>query len=122
MRKVLLVDDDEDFIETVKFYLTHSGYLVSVANNGEEAFAKLEVSKPDIVLLDLMLPGMSGTEICKKLKSDPELLSIPVLMVTAKGEREDIKYAIKVGANGYIPKPFSLPRLVERIEEVLSRA
>ena len=121
MKKVLLVDDDEDFIETVKFYLTHSGYLVSVANNGEEVFAKLKISKPDIVLLDLMLPGMSGIEICKKLKSNSDLLSIPVIMVTAKGAREDIKYSIKVGANGYIPKPFSLPRLVERIEEVLSR-
>ncbi len=121
MKKVLLVDDDEDFIETVKFYLIHSGYLVSVAKNGEEAFDKLKIGKPDIILLDVMMPGIQGTEVCKKLKADSDLSSIPIMMVTAKGQREDIENAIKAGANGYIPKPFSLPRLVERIEELISR-
>ncbi|MCK4307473.1 response regulator [candidate division WOR-3 bacterium] len=121
MKKVLLVDDDEDFIETVKFYLIHSGYLVSVAKNGEEAFDKLKIGKPDIILLDVMMPGIEGTEVCKKLKADSDLSSIPIMMVTAKGQREDIENAIKAGANGYIPKPFSLPRLVERIEELISR-
>ncbi|MFA5033391.1 MAG: response regulator [bacterium] len=120
MKKVLIVDDDKDLIETVTFYLTYGEYSVRIAENCAQMFKILKEEKPDIILLDIMLPDMDGITACKHLKTDPDLLSIPVMMVTAKGKREDIESAIKAGADGYIPKPFSLSRLVERIEEILA--
>ena len=120
MKKVLLVDDDEDFAETLNFYLTQKGYLVNTANSSKEAFNKLKSEIPDVILLDIMLPGIDGIEMCKELKADSDLSSIPVIMVTAKRKRKYIEDSMRIGADGYIPKPFNLPRLIERIEELTS--
>ncbi|MCK4307474.1 response regulator transcription factor [candidate division WOR-3 bacterium] len=120
MKKILLVDDDEDFAETLNFYLTQKGYLVNTANSSKEAFNKLKSEIPDVILLDIMLPDINGIEMCKELKADSDLSSIPVIMVTAKRKRKYIEDSMKTGADGYIPKPFNLPRLIERIEELTS--
>ncbi len=121
MKKVLLVDDDKDFRETLKFYLLQKEYLVDAAESSEEAFTKLKSNIPDIILLDVMLPGMSGNEMCKKLKADPVLSSVPVIMLTVKKGRKDIENAMKTKADGYMSKPFDLHRLIERIEELTSK-
>lgn len=121
MKKVLLVDDDEIFAQIVEFALKQNNYLVSIARNSEEAKEKLKFSMPDIILLDIMMPGVDGITFCKELRKDPSSAAIPILIVTAKGQREDISAAIQAGANGYISKPFKLSRLVARIEEIINK-
>ena len=121
MKKIMVVDDDNDLVETLNFYLSYSDYLVLTANSISKMFEMLDTDKPDVILLDIMLPDMDGISACKKLKEDTVLSLIPVMMITAKDRREDVESAIKAGADAYVSKPFSLPRLVERIEELLSR-
>lgn len=121
MKKVLLVDDDTVFVETVEFALKQNDCLVSVAKNSEEAIEKLNFSIPDIILLDIMMPGMDGITLCKELRKEPKFSAIPILIVTAKGQREDVESTIEAGADGYISKPFRLSRLITRIEEIISK-
>ncbi len=119
-KRILVVDDEPDFVETVEFFLSGSDYQVFVAKNGKEALEKVKTERPDLVLLDVMMPEMDGLEACKRLKNDPTTNSIPIIMLTAKGRKEDVVDAIAAGANSYIVKPFNLSELVERIEKVLS--
>ena len=119
-KRILLVDDELDFVETVEFFLSGSDYQVFVAKNGKEALEQVKMKKPDLVLLDVMMPEMDGLETCKNLKNDPTTNSIPIIMLTAKGRREDVVDATAAGANGYIVKPFNLSDLIQRIEKVLS--
>ena len=120
MAKILLVDDEPDFVETVEFFLRGSGYEVFVAKNGKEALEQAEREKPDVVLMDVMMPEMDGLEACRHLKTDPSLKSVPIIMLTAKGQVQDVKDALAAGAHSYVVKPFNLPDLVERIEMMLS--
>jgi two-component system phosphate regulon response regulator PhoB len=119
---VLIVDDEEDVIELVRYNLDRSGYRVEAANSGEEALAKARGKLPDLVILDLMLPGMDGIEVCRKLKSDVKTEGVPILMLTAKGEEADIVAGLELGADDYVTKPFSPKVLMARVRRILHRA
>jgi len=118
-KTILLVDDEPDFVETVEFFLSGSDYQVLVAKNGKNALEQVKNQKPDLILLDVMMPEMDGLEACKRLKKDPATNSIPIIMLTAKGRKEDVVEAIAAGADSYVVKPFNLTDLVERIEGIL---
>jgi DNA-binding response OmpR family regulator len=121
MRKILLVDDDEIFTQTVEFALKQNNYIVSTAKNCEEAREKLKFNKADVILLDIMMPGTDGITFCKELRKDPAFATTPIIIVTAKGQREDVSSAIQAGADGYISKPFRLTRLLTRLDEILNK-
>lgn len=121
--KILAVDDEEDILELIRYNLSKEGYRVTCVGSGEEALkaAASEKDKPDLVLLDLMLPGVDGLEVCKTLKSDPKTQTLPVIMLTAKGEEADIVTGLELGADDYIPKPFSPRILLARVKAILRR-
>jgi len=120
--RVLIVDDEEDVLELVRYNLDRSGYQVETAASGEEALAKTKRKLPDLIVLDLMLPGIDGLEVCKKLKSDVKTESVPIIMLTAKGEETDIVTGLELGAEDYVTKPFSPKVLVARVRRLLHRA
>jgi len=119
---ILVVDDEEDIRELVELNLHREGYTVLTSETGEQALALAKAKTPDLVVLDLMLPGMDGLEVCKRLKNDPVLQQIPVVMLTAKGEESDIVAGLELGADDYITKPFSGRVLVARIRRLLRKA
>ena len=119
-RRILVVDDDPDIVETVEFFLNESDYQVFVAKNGKEALEQTKTKRPDLVLLDVMMPEMNGLEACRKLKGNPNTNPIPIIMLTALGKKQDVVDAIDAGANAYIVKPFNLQDLFERIETILN--
>lgn len=118
-KKILVVDDEMKIVEVVKSYLENKGYPVCVAYNGKEALDKFEREKPALVVLDLMLPDMTGEEICKALRKKSR---VPIIMLTAKVEEENILEGLEIGADDYVTKPFSPRQLVARVEAVLRRA
>jgi len=122
MAKILLVDDEPDFVATVEFFLIGSGYQVFLAKNGKEALEQAEKEKPDLIVMDIMMPEMDGLEACQHFKTHSSLKSVPIIMLTAKGQMRDVKDALAVGADGYIIKPFNLTDLSERIEKMLSKS
>jgi two-component system phosphate regulon response regulator PhoB len=119
---VLVVEDEADIRELVRYNLSKSGYQVVGVASGEEALAAVESNTPDVVVLDLMLPGMDGLNVCRKLKEDPKTAAIPIVMLTAKGEESDIVRGLEMGADDYITKPFSPRVLIARLQAVLRRA
>lgn len=119
--KLLVVDDEEDILELLRFNLSGEGFQVICAATGEEALEKVRSELPDLVLLDLMLPGIDGLEVARRLKSHPGTREIPVVMLTAKGEEGDIVKGLEMGADDYITKPFSRKVLGARIRAVLRR-
>jgi two-component system phosphate regulon response regulator PhoB len=119
---VLLVDDERDLLSLVDFNLRAAGFETLLATNGEQALAQLRRRVPDLVLLDLMLPDVSGTEICRTIKADPRTRHVPVVMLTAKGEEVDRVVGFELGADDYVTKPFSVRELVLRLKAVLRRA
>lgn len=119
--KILVVEDEEEIQELVRYNLAKEGYLTSCTGSGEEALRKVRLELPDLVVLDLMLPGLDGLEVCKVLKNDPTTQDISIVMLTAKGEEADIVTGLEVGADDYIHKPFSLRVLIARIRAVLRR-
>ncbi len=118
---ILVVDDEEDILELVRYNLAKEGYGVSGVTSGEEALKKITATMPDLVILDLMLPGLNGLEVCKTLKANPRTQHIPIVMLTAKGEEADVVTGLELGADDYITKPFSPRLLVARIRAVLRR-
>jgi two-component system phosphate regulon response regulator PhoB len=118
---ILSVEDEEDIQEVVKYNLLREGYRVNCAGTGEEALKSVRDGRPDLILLDLMLPGVDGLEVCRRLKRDPDTEGIPVIMLTAKGEESDIVAGLELGAEDYITKPFSPKVLIARIRAVLRR-
>lgn len=118
---ILVVDDEEDVVELVRYNLEKEGYEVYSAGTGEDAFDKARSKLPDLVVLDLMLPGIDGLEVCRKLKSDSRTRHIPVIMLTAKGEEADIVSGLELGAEDYVTKPFSPKVLVARIRRILRK-
>jgi two-component system phosphate regulon response regulator PhoB len=118
---ILVVDDEEDIIELVRYNLAKEGYRVETVTTGEEALAVTRRDKPDLVVLDLMLPGVDGLQVCRKLKADADTATIPIIMLTAKGEDPDIVTGLELGAEDYITKPFSPRVLIARIRTVLRR-
>lgn len=121
-KKVFIVEDDEDISELLRFNLTQEGYDVASYYSGDGAVEEIRRAMPDLILLDLMLPGLSGLDICRVLKSDTLLSSIPVVMVSAKGEEADIVVGLELGADDYITKPFSPRILTARVKAVLRRS
>ena len=118
---VLVVDDERDILELVKYNLDKEGYQVTVVATGEDALVATRTKLPDIVILDLMLPGVDGLEVCRRLKADPKTRSIPIVMLTAKGEEADVVSGLELGAADYVTKPFSPRVLTARIRAVLRR-
>jgi two-component system alkaline phosphatase synthesis response regulator PhoP len=120
-KEILVVDDEEDILELVSFNLTREGYLVRRASSGEEALHSVKKDLPHLIVLDLMLPGIDGLEVARRLKKDESTESIPIIMLTAKGEEVDIVAGLELGADDYVSKPFSPRVLAARIKTVLRR-
>lgn len=118
---ILVVDDEEDIRELVELNLDREGYRVLTCETGEQALAVAKSKTPDLIVLDLMLPGIDGLEVCKRLKADLALQQIPVVMLTAKGEESDIVAGLELGADDYIVKPFSGKVLVARVRRLLRK-
>lgn len=118
---ICVVEDDRDIAELVSFNLTREGYQISVISSGEEAIKTISNVFPDLVILDLMLPGVDGLEVCRRLKQDEKTREIPIVMLTAKSEDSDIVAGLELGADDYITKPFSPRILTARIRAVLRR-
>ena len=121
-RSVLIVDDEPDLLELLEVNLARAGYKTSVARNGREALAAIERAVPDLVVLDVMMPELSGTEVASRLRAKPATASLPIIMLTARSEEVDEIVGLTVGADDYITKPFSTKVLLARIESVLRRS
>jgi phosphate regulon transcriptional regulator PhoB len=119
--KILVVDDEPDLVELVSYNLTKEGFDVSSASDGEEALRKIREGGFDLLILDLMLPGIQGMELCRMLRKDPKTEGLPIIMVTAKGEEVDRVLGLEIGADDYIAKPFSPRELTARVKAVLRR-
>jgi two-component system phosphate regulon response regulator PhoB len=118
---ILVVDDEKDILELVQYNLEKDGFRVHCVASGEEALKSVHKNPPDLMVLDLMLPGVDGLEVCKTLKKDASLKKVPILMLTAKGEEADIVTGLELGADDYVTKPFSPKVLLARINAVLRR-
>ncbi len=118
---ILIVEDEEDIAELLEYNLQRQGYEPSSVGTGEDGLDQSRESIPDLILLDLMLPGMSGLEVCRRLKADSTTEKIPVIMLTAKGEEEDIIAGFDAGADDYVTKPFRPKVLLARVKAVLRR-
>jgi two-component system alkaline phosphatase synthesis response regulator PhoP len=121
LKKILIVEDEADIAQLVKFYLEKEGFRTNVAKSGGEALKLLQSERPDLVILDLMLPEMDGIEVCKKVRSAPDTALIPILMLTAKAEESDIIVGLELGADDYVTKPFSPKALVARVKALFRR-
>ncbi len=119
--RILIVEDEKDIIELVQYNLEREGYEVRAAANGEEALEFLDKESPDLILLDLMLPGIDGLEICRLIKQDPKTKNIPIIILTAKSEEADVVVGLQLGADDYVTKPFSPKVLLARIKALLRR-
>ena len=121
MARVLVVEDEADLREILEYNLTRAGHQVQAVVNGQDGLRKARETRPDLILLDLMLPDLSGTEICKTLKKDPATQAIRIIMVTAKSEEIDRVVGLELGADDYVSKPFSVRELLLRVQAVLRR-
>ena len=118
---IFVVEDETPILTLLTYNLEKEGYKVSSSSNGEEALSVIKEKKPDLVLLDWMLPDLSGIKICQYLKQDKKVKNIPIIMLTAKGEEEDKVKGLNTGAEDYMTKPFSFPELLARIKSLLKR-
>jgi len=121
-RNVLVVDDEKDLVELASYNLRKEGFSVDSAADGEEALSKIRKKNYDLLVLDLMLPGLQGMELCRILRNDPGTARLPIIMLTAKGEEVDKVIGLEMGADDYMTKPFSPRELVARVKAVLRRA
>jgi two-component system, OmpR family, alkaline phosphatase synthesis response regulator PhoP len=119
--KILMVDDEEDLLELVNYNLKKNGYIIDTVTTGEDALEQVRTSSPDLILLDLMLPGIDGLDVCRIVKNDAKTSHIPIIMISAKGEEADIVIGLEIGADDYITKPFSPRILAARVKSVLRR-
>ncbi len=117
-RKMLIAEDDGNILELLRLYMTKEGFEVETASNGGEALVKFRIVKPDIVLLDIMMPGLDGWEVCHSIRKES---NVPVIMLTARGETADKVTGLELGADDYIVKPFEMPEVVARVNAVLRR-
>ncbi len=118
-KRILIVDDEKDLVETVVFQLQEAGYEVVAAYDGQEGLAAAQKGKPDLIILDLMLPKMDGYKVCGMLKNDGRYKKIPIIMFTARAQQSDMDLAKEVGAEAYITKPFEQEILLGKIKELL---
>jgi two-component system phosphate regulon response regulator PhoB len=119
--QILVIEDEEDILALIHFNLVKENFRVECATSGEEGFQLAQNHEPDLILLDLMLPGMDGLEVCRRLRQAAETKETPINMLTAKGEEHDIVRGLELGADDYIPKPFSPQVLIARVKAVLRR-
>lgn len=119
--KILIIDDEEHIVELIRYNMEASGYMTLEAYNGLDGLKLAKEEVPDLVLLDLMLPGMDGLEVCKRLRADDKLKNIPIIMLTAKSEEIDKILGLELGADDYITKPFSVRELNARVKALLRR-
>ncbi len=119
--KALVIDDEENIIELIKLGLKYEGFQVESAADGPEGLTAAQRIDPDVIILDLMLPGMDGLEVCQQLRLNPTTRDIPILMLTAKGQVHDKVTGLEIGADDYLPKPFDFEELVARIRAILRR-
>jgi len=119
--KILAVDDEEDLLELVRYSLSNDGYTVDCVKSGESALEKLRTASPDLILLDLMLPGLDGLDVCRIVKNDSRTSHIPIIILSAKGEEADIVIGLELGADDYVTKPFSPRVLLARVKTILRR-
>jgi len=120
--KILVVEDEEDILELIIYNLSQEGYRAKGVTSGEEALRILRKETFDLVILDLMLPGVDGKDVCKTIKQDSEMCNTPVIMVTARGEESDVVIGLELGADDYITKPFSNKIMVARVRGVIRRS
>ncbi|MDH5559500.1 MAG: response regulator [Deltaproteobacteria bacterium] len=119
-RKVLIVDDEKKIRDLVAFRLEFKGYQVQNASNGTEAIQSVEKDPPELIVLDIMMPDITGYEVCKRLKSDEKTKKIKIILLTAKGRKQDEEEGFSVGADAYMTKPFRANILLDKIEELLN--
>jgi len=119
--RILVVEDEEEILELLRYNLVKQGYRVSCAGRGEDALRMARADVPDLVVLDLMLPGVDGMEVCRSLRRDAATQAVPIVILTAKGEEADVVAGLELGADDYVTKPFSPRVLVARIRAVLRR-
>ena len=122
MKRILVIEDDKDIVELVKYNLEKDGFQVATSGDGATGLAQIRKAPPDLLILDLMLPKLSGLEICKEVRKDVSLNRLPVLILTAKGEEADRVVGLELGADDYVTKPFSPRELTMRVRSVLRRA
>ena len=120
-KKILVVDDEVDLVETVRFPLEMDGYTVLVSYNGEDALQQARKEKPDLILLDIMLPKLDGYKVCRLLKFDERYKHIPILMMTAKTQEKDKSLGMETGADEYVTKPFDVDQLMAKVKSYLER-
>ncbi len=121
LKKILIVDDEEGIVKVVKMYLEHHDYEVITASEGQEGLEKAKTEKPDLIVLDLMLPKINGYKVCGLLKKDTRYTKIPIILFTAKAQEKDIKLGEEVGADAYIIKPFEPEILLSKIKELIGQ-
>jgi two-component system phosphate regulon response regulator PhoB len=122
MKRILIIEDDRDIVELVRYNLTNEGFQVSAAYDGGTGLTTVKKTPPDLLLLDLMLPKLSGLDICREIRKDESLARLPVLMLTARGEEADRVVGLEIGADDYVVKPFSPRELIARVKALLRRA
>lgn len=118
-KKVLIVDDEPNIVISLEFLMKKEGYEVTVARDGQEAVERIQADRPDLVVLDVMMPKMNGFEVCETIRKDPGLNDIRILMLTAKGREAEVNKGLSLGADAYMPKPFSTHELVDKAKGLL---
>ena len=121
MTKILVTDDEKDIVELISYNLAKEGFSIIKAYDGEAALKLVKLQKPDLLILDLMLPRMSGIDVCKAVRNNPDTANLPIIMVTAKADETDKIIGLEIGADDYITKPFSIKELVARVRAILRR-
>ena len=121
-KKIMVVDDEPYIARVIKFKLEQEGYAVISANDGITGLERIRQERPELVLLDVMMPGLTGYEVCQQIKADAELAGIPVVFLTAKGQERDREQGLSMGASDYITKPFSPNRLLELVKSMIGNA
>lgn len=119
--KILVVDDEPTIVRLMEFILARQGHQMLVATNGEDALEKVRTEKPDLVLLDIMMPRIDGYEVARTLRADADTATLPIIMLSAKAQEEDIRKGVDVGVDKYITKPFSPEHLVHVVTDMLQR-
>lgn len=120
-KKVLIVDDEPNIVLSVEFLMQREGHEVATAGDGQEALDMLEETRPDLMILDVMMPRKNGFEVCEAVRGNAQFAAMPILMLTAKGREAEMKKGLSLGADAYITKPFSTHELVAKVNELLAR-
>jgi CheY-like chemotaxis protein len=121
MAKILIAEDERDIRDLIAFTLQFAGHEVITTSNGEEALQAVRAQKPQLVLLDVRMPRLTGYEVCKEIKADPQTQAIPVIFLSAKGQEAEIRSGLEAGAEQYLLKPFAPDQLIEQVNKVLAK-